>query len=62
MTTAELAARCHVSQRTIERWCSRDGMPHTRTRRVGGGYLIVLDEAAVAEWIAKRRWMLPTKK
>ena len=32
-TPTELAARLGVSARTVERWCSRDGMPCERRGR-----------------------------
>ena len=48
MTTTEAATRYGVSQRTVERWCTRDGLPHTRNGKHGR---IALDQQAVAAWL-----------
>lgn len=58
MTTTEAAKLYGVSQRSIERWCSRDGLPHERGRRHGLGRLIALDRLTVLAWLRRRPWML----
>src|SRR5690606_10603852 len=54
LTTTEAAKLYGVSQRTVQRWATRDGAPHKRNHQLGR---IVFCEAELEDWLARRGWL-----
>lgn len=55
LRVAEVAARCGVSCRTVNRWLATEGLPHVRKAAAGTRPILFVRPEDLEEWIAADR-------